>query len=148
MKKRGFGKGRWNGVGGKLEPNESVEQAMIRETQEEINVTPIIFEKMADINFDQMHDKKEREQIRVHIFIANKWRGVPQETEEMAPKWFTHESIPYQDMWADDIHWLPKVLQNKKLICSFVLNDNDQVIAKSINEVTDFNDCDSVTISV
>ena len=30
MKKRGFGKGRWNGVGGKVEVGESIEQAMIR----------------------------------------------------------------------------------------------------------------------
>ena len=30
MKKRGFGEGRWNGVGGKVEKDETVEQAMIR----------------------------------------------------------------------------------------------------------------------
>jgi len=31
MKKRGFGQGKWNGFGGKVEPNESIEQAAIRE---------------------------------------------------------------------------------------------------------------------
>ena len=40
MKKRGFGAGKYNGIGGKLEPDETVEQAMVRETQEEIGVTP------------------------------------------------------------------------------------------------------------
>ena len=34
MKKRGFGMNRWNGVGGKLEKDETVEQATIRETEE------------------------------------------------------------------------------------------------------------------
>jgi len=34
MKKRGFGMGRFNGVGGKIEPGETIEQAMIRECQE------------------------------------------------------------------------------------------------------------------
>jgi len=43
MKKRGFGAGRFNGVGGKVEPGETIEQALIRESQEEINVTPIEF---------------------------------------------------------------------------------------------------------
>ena len=36
MKKRGFGEGKWNGVGGKLDPGETVEQALVRECQEEI----------------------------------------------------------------------------------------------------------------
>jgi 8-oxo-dGTP pyrophosphatase MutT (NUDIX family) len=31
MKKRGFGVGKWNGTGGKLQPGETVEEAMIRE---------------------------------------------------------------------------------------------------------------------
>ncbi len=33
MKKRGFGADRWNGVGGKLEPGETIEQALVRECQ-------------------------------------------------------------------------------------------------------------------
>jgi 8-oxo-dGTP pyrophosphatase MutT (NUDIX family) len=37
MKKRGFGEGRWNGVGGKVEPGESIEAALIREAKEEVN---------------------------------------------------------------------------------------------------------------
>ena len=35
-KKRGFGEGKYNGVGGKLEDGETPEEAMIRETEEEI----------------------------------------------------------------------------------------------------------------
>ena len=36
MKKRGFGMGRWNGVGGKIEPGETIEEATARECREEI----------------------------------------------------------------------------------------------------------------
>ena len=46
MKKRGFGEGRWNGVGGKVEAGESIEQAMICEAQEEISVTLTTYEKV------------------------------------------------------------------------------------------------------
>jgi ADP-ribose pyrophosphatase YjhB (NUDIX family) len=35
MKKRGFGKDRWNGVGGKIEPGETIEIAVRREYQRE-----------------------------------------------------------------------------------------------------------------
>ena len=38
MKKRGFGVGKWNGVGGKIKKEESIEQAVQRETKEEIMV--------------------------------------------------------------------------------------------------------------
>jgi ADP-ribose pyrophosphatase YjhB (NUDIX family) len=38
MKKRGFGVGKWNGVGGKLQNDETVKDAAIRETLEEIAV--------------------------------------------------------------------------------------------------------------
>jgi len=40
MKKRGFGEGRWNGFGGKPNAGESVEEAAIRETQEECGIKP------------------------------------------------------------------------------------------------------------
>lgn len=39
MKKRGFGVGKWNGVGGKVKPGESVKMAVVREVFEEIRVS-------------------------------------------------------------------------------------------------------------
>jgi len=74
MKKRGFGEGRWNGVGGKVEDSETIEQAMVRETQEEIGVTPTSYEKVADIRFDE-YFKGEPTIMNVHVFVANKWKG-------------------------------------------------------------------------
>ena len=46
MKKRGFGSRKYNGIGGKIEKGETPDEAMIRETKEEINVTPIKYEKV------------------------------------------------------------------------------------------------------
>ena len=134
MKKRGFGKGRWNGVGGKLEANESLREAVIRECKEEINVTPYEFEKMAEIEFDQQH-LGVKETLNVYAYVATSWDGIPVETEEMAPKWFQISEIPYEDMWADDKFWLPLVLDGKKLRCKFVLDEDDDIIDKEIIKV-------------
>ena len=35
MKKRGFGAGKWNGFGGKVEPGETIVEAAVREVKEE-----------------------------------------------------------------------------------------------------------------
>ena len=45
MKKRGFGKGKWNGVGGKVQRGETTKEAAIRETKEEIGVVPRSLER-------------------------------------------------------------------------------------------------------
>jgi 8-oxo-dGTP pyrophosphatase MutT (NUDIX family) len=53
MKKRGFGTGKWNGVGGKIESGESLEAALVRECQEEIGVTPTSWRPVAELDFVQ-----------------------------------------------------------------------------------------------
>lgn len=134
MKKRGFGAGRWNGVGGKLDEGETVEQALVRECQEEIEVTPTSFEKAAEIIFHEQHEGSKNT-LQVHVFTCHGWKGEPTETEEMAPQWFDASAIPYDEMWADDPHWLPQVLADKKLVCEFELDENDQIVSKVVKEV-------------
>ncbi len=134
MKKRGFGAGRWNGVGGKLDEGETIEQALIRECQEEIEVTPKNFTQMAEIIFHEQHEG-EQKTMQVHVFTCSEWDGEPNETEEMAPKWFNISSIPYDEMWPDDPYWLPQALAGKKLKCEFHLDAHDQIISKTVKEV-------------
>jgi mutator protein MutT len=124
MKKRGFGAGRYNGVGGKIEPGETIEQALVRECQEEIGVTPTGFEKVAYHDFRFPDGATD---MQVHVYTCRKWEGEPIETEEMAPEWFIIDSIPYDKMWQDDIVWLPQILQGKKLNCVFTFDKDDNM---------------------
>lgn len=135
MKKRGFGTGHWNGAGGKIELGETVEQAMIRETQEEIEVTPTKYEKVAEHNFLMDVNTQNPYHIYVHAFIAHEWEGEPSETEEMAPKWFNIDEIPYDSMWEDDPIWLPLVLEGKKVIGKYTFNSNNKMITHEVKEV-------------
>jgi 8-oxo-dGTP pyrophosphatase MutT (NUDIX family) len=137
MKKRGFGEGRWNGVGGKVETGETVESAMTREAQEEIGVTPTVYQKVADIRFDE-YFKGEPTLMHVHIFTATEWTGKPTESDEMAPRWFAKKDIPYDSMWADDPYWLPLVLEGKKISADFKLDESDAIISHTIKEVVGF----------
>jgi len=49
FKRRGFGVGKWNGPGGKVEPGETLEQAVVREVKEETGLVVSRPEKMAEL---------------------------------------------------------------------------------------------------
>ncbi len=118
MKKRGYGVDRWNGVGGKQNRDEDIRQTAIRECQEEIKVKPLEFKEMASLIFTSAESKEDYGQ-RVIVFTCKVWQGNPTETEEMAPKWFNLDNIPYTKMWPDDKYWLPQVIQGKYVNIDF-----------------------------
>ena len=113
-KKRGFGVGKINGIGGKVETGETIEQAMIRETQEEIGVTPLDYTQVASITF-KIGGKDATKQIVVAVYIAKDYEGEITETEEMRPTWFNLNEIPYDRMFSSDKIWLPEILNGKKI---------------------------------
>lgn len=136
MKKRGFGQGRWNGAGGKFDPergDKNILDTTIRETEEEIGVQIKNPEKFGLFHFRFPH-KSEWDQD-VHLFVSKEWEGEPQESEEMAPKWFNFENIPYKDMWPDDIHWMPHILQGKKIHAEFSFGEGDTVLHHNVKIV-------------
>ncbi|MFH1456592.1 MAG: hypothetical protein ABIF17_00580 [Patescibacteria group bacterium] len=53
----------------------------------------------------------------------------------MMPKWFKTDKIPYKEMWPDDIHWLPHVLQGKKLEADFLFGAGDKILDYNIKIV-------------
>lgn len=130
MKKRGFGAGRWNGFGGKVQIGESIEAAAQRETEEECGLR---LTEMTEVGLHEFEFEHERGTIlEVHVFRGMKWEGKLIETEEMKPDWFPIEAIPYQEMWPDDILWLPIFLQGKKFRTKFLFGEGDQVREQEI----------------
>lgn len=134
-KKRGFAQGTYNGIGGKQDVGESIEQAMVRETQEEIRVTPIEYYQAGLIEFDTWY-KGEHVDLNLNIFICNKYIGEPIETEEMKPQWFKQNNIPFNEMMQDDIVWIPKILEGKFVCGKVVFNNYLQERSRSIVEVS------------
>ena len=109
-KLRGIGAGKVNGPGGKIDPGESPLEAAVRETREELHVTPIEPRKMGELCF-AMSDIPD---IFVHVFVARGCEGKAQETEEAIPLWTHRNRIPYELMWEDDQFWLPRMLEGEK----------------------------------
>ena len=63
---------RWDLIGGKCEPGESVEAALIRETQEEIDVTPRTFQSVATLAEPEPDLRGARNH---HVFLVTAWEG-------------------------------------------------------------------------
>ncbi len=115
-KKRGLGAGKINGPGGKIDPGETPLQAVIRETQEELLITPLGSRKLGELWFS-MSDCPD---ILCHVYRADDYEGEPTETDEAVPVWTAIDEVPYHRMWEDDRHWMPLVLDETTFHGRFV----------------------------
>lgn len=110
MKKRGFGAGWWNGFGGKLEPGETYAASAVRETSEEVglSIDESDLTHAADIVFRFDGDVD----VITKVYTVTQFAGTPVETDEMRPRWFALDAIPYDAMWPADRQWLPQILDH------------------------------------
>ena len=127
-KKRGFCMGLYNGIGGKVEKDEEIEHAMIRETQEEIGVTPKNYTKKAVINFD-MFLKGEPTYEIMHVYVASDYEGIVSESDEMKPRWFEFDEIPYDNMFAADKIWMKKMFDGEEFSGNVKFDENFKLIS-------------------
>lgn len=138
-KKRGFAKGTLNGIGGKQDPGETITCAMIRECEEEIGVTPKYFEQVGMIYFNLWY-KGEHVNMVMSIYKCYEYLGNIKETEEILPKWFDIDSIPFDRMLADDLLWLPQVLKGNKIIGKVNFDENMKMLYHNIKTIENFDE--------
>ena len=117
-KKKGFGKGKLNGPGGKIEPGETPEQEMIRETREEVGITPTKYKEMGTVEFVEWY-KGEEQNVIFYLYVATEYEGKLKESDELKPYWFDLDNIPYDKMFEDDSYWMPIVLEGNKIQAFF-----------------------------
>jgi 8-oxo-dGTP diphosphatase/2-hydroxy-dATP diphosphatase len=132
MKKRGFGTGKYNGFGGKVESKEDIVTAAHRELEEEAGIKAIDLQQCGLIRFE--FETTYEHIMHVHVFVAYDYSGEITESEEMKPEWFDLDKIPFDNMWKDDPFWFPYLLKGSKFNGSFLFADQSTIVHHTIKE--------------
>ena len=127
-KKTGLGAGKFNGFGGKVEPGEAIAAAAVRELREECGLETHItdIQPVAHLTFHFSH-RPAWDQI-VHVYLVDRWEGEPQSSREMEPRWYSQDAIPYDQMWSDDVLWLPRVLAGERVQADFTFGADNETL--------------------
>ncbi|MFH1178365.1 MAG: NUDIX domain-containing protein [bacterium] len=113
-KKKGeIGIGKLSGPGGKLEPYEGLEECLFRETLEEFDVE-LKFPSLGGLRAIIDFYAADEIDFRVYVYLAGILSGEVHETDEMIPKWYPLDDLPFNEMYDADRHWLPPLLRGEK----------------------------------
>lgn len=113
------------GIGGKLEKNETDEEALRREFIEEINVKILSSKNMGKVAYLFPH-KPKWNQI-VSVFLIDKWQSEPKETDDIQPLWFKKAELPNNRMWPDNLYTIPLILSGKRIHGTFLYNEEGSI---------------------
>ena len=98
--------GLWEFPGGKVEPGETPEEALIRELQEELGINtwrsclaPLTF---ASHSYESFH-------LLMPLFACRKWEGIPQAQEGQTLKWVRAQNLKDFEMPPADIPLIPMI---------------------------------------
>jgi 8-oxo-dGTP diphosphatase len=105
---RGYGDfiGGWEFPGGKMEPGESREEALLREIREELATDILIKNYLTTVEYDYPNFH-----LTMHCFICEVIRGDLKLIEHAASKWLSRNELNTIDWLPADIDVLDKIIE-------------------------------------
>lgn len=130
VKERDFHAGKWNGLGGKCEPDESPLEAAARELREEsgLDLDPKAFRPLGILQFPNFKPGPAEDWL-VFVFsaaVTSKELKSPVGPEGTL-EWVPLDKLLGLNLWAGDKEFLPLVLEERPFIGSFWYQGGDLV---------------------
>ncbi len=122
-KKNDINGGKWIGIGGHIEPNETKELALKREVEEETGLLIHSFKYRGDLIF--IND--DYEEI-MYLYTSDDFSGELIECDEGELHWIEKNKILELNLWEGDRTFLPKLLNTDEFIKMTLRYSKDQLI--------------------
>ncbi len=108
-----FGEGKWNVPGGKIRPGEDSGDCAMRETFEETGLRIKNLEQVGLVHFYK-NGRRDVPEWTGYVFVSRKFSGTLTEGREGSLKWYSIDSLPFDEMWEDDRYWSRLVFEHKR----------------------------------
>lgn len=129
----GLGKNLICGIGGKVEEGEKWEEALKREFMEEVEIGVLSYTLVAEIKFIFPHKPKWCQDVKA--YLIDSWEGKPKETDVIKPDWFSQGNLPENQMWTDNLFWVPRILKGEKIKAIFLYDESGKVMEHKIEDL-------------
>lgn len=127
----GLGAGRAVAPGGKIQPGEALEDAVVREVSEETGIVVNRAALEARGRIDYTFPTKPEWSQRSFVFVCRSFDGAGDPSVELDPEWWPVGSIPLDRMWDDARAWLPAVLAGGRVDASFEFGEDLASVVRS-----------------
>jgi 8-oxo-dGTP pyrophosphatase MutT (NUDIX family) len=135
LKKAGFGAGKYNGFGGKVEAGETIESAAVREVAEEVGLRVSEQDLQAVGRLTFLFSGNPEWNRVTYVFMVAVWAGEPTESVEMRPVRFAVDDIPFEHMWQGDVYWMPRILAGERVQGRVTFGEDNETVTAWMVEV-------------
>ncbi len=127
-KKHDVNKGKWIGVGGKLETGETPEECLLREIREETGLVPSSYAYRGLLSF--IYEDREPEYIFTYTAVSESRKF--QECDEGELRWIPISEVPGLPLWEGDRHMLRLMVEDDRIFSLKLVYDREDRLIEAL----------------
>ncbi|MHA7283713.1 8-oxo-dGTP diphosphatase [Arthrobacter sp. TMS2-4] len=132
LKRTGFGTGRIVALGGKIDGSETAREAAVREVAEESGIDLAPAEVHAAGTITWRFPAQPAWNMAASLFTAEAGNARAVACEEIEPRWYGIDAIPWQGMWQDAPHWIPQLLAGRPVHARITMAPDNESVADAV----------------